>query len=620
MNLPVFQDILKSQKNLSKTTQDFIIKNHNLNKIKKKIESIDINPEKFELMLEKYRNKSLMKTEAANVNTTRILTTKDSNSCTCNGCEELSKTVHIPRELMKSFERNDLFTNIFKECSQLLSNLNKEISVLNEKHQKTNCEQAKQKYKILMLQEIIKSLNEQNFCIEKTQTNFQIITYSMDTTDFYVEISNDTISIKTSRQLILSPLEIRQIFPCLIIKSKESFSIEECEDLLFMPSAGHMSPYLNFSSGNILNNNDIQIKLSVGHTLFSIKFESKNNVFVRLPPSVLQKNFDLEEVNCLLTTQSNLTSLVNKCLERNLDASLDKLDGFSLNKAEKQEKISYLAQKANIGPEMFKEKNTQKLKCHFAQHKDILNKILLGNQLSKSNGIFSKDFMISAQNEDYKEIFQKLKNQPEKSCFKDFTLKAGVLYKKNILLGKDHLRLCLPSTLCREILFRIHNIYDFHLSKDKMIKLFNLNFYCTNVNQLVSSITNNCLVCSLYKSPHKRRISGDERSHQEMKPGKNLSMDICYMNRSARNHKYLLVLTDILTGYVVSYPMTKLDSEETSKKLVQYMSHFPVPSTILCDGAHEFSRNFLQMPNNDTDTCTEKVTSSGLSRESYKRL
>ena len=132
------------------------------------------------------------------------------------------------------------------------------------------------------------------------------------------------LGLKTSRQLILSPLEIRQIFPCLIIKYKESFSIEECEDLLFMPSAGHMSPYLNFSSGNILNNNDIQIKLSVGHTLFSIKFESKNNVFVRLPPSVLQKNFDLEEVNCLLITQSNLTSLVNKCLERNLDSSLDK--------------------------------------------------------------------------------------------------------------------------------------------------------------------------------------------------------------------------------------------------------------------------------------------------------
>ena len=131
-----------------------------------------------------------------------------------------------------------------------------------------------------------------------------------------------------------------------------------------------------------------------------------------------------------------------------------------------------------------------------------------------------------------------------------------------------------------------------------MIKLFNLNFYCTNVNQLVSSITNNCLVCSLYKSPHKRRISGDERSHQEMKPGKNLSMDICYMNRSARNHKYLLVLTDILTGYVVSYPMTKLDSEETSKKLVQYISHFPVPSTILCDGAHEFSGHFLQTATN----------------------
>ena len=144
-------------------------------------------------------------------------------------------------------------------------------------------------------------------------------------------------------------------------------------------------------------------------------------IFVNVSQDSLGQSFRENEMESFLTSQSNLTKLVSNCLERNLHLKIFESDQKPQD--EKEEQISCLANFAQIDPIQFFDKKKQKSVCHFTSHRHILNQILLGNMLAKSQGIFSKSMMMSAQKEDFDDIIRKLKELPANSSFDDFVLK-----------------------------------------------------------------------------------------------------------------------------------------------------------------------------------------------------
>ena len=599
LNLPVFSDILKSHKNLSKSAQDFIVRNHNLQKLKKKIESLDLNPEIFDDLLTKYRNPSLkfakdidFETNEKVAHPTQLETIKD--PCDCITCNELSKTVYLPDKLSKIFKANDIFNTFLQSAANILPHVkdSKIASLMQQKNDAT-CKDAKIKYSILLMQEILKLLNDQHFDITQengSQTEITVIPFSLDLQNFSYKTVDNKLHICTRKPFVLSPLEIKMITTQLLIFYKENFEIEDLSNILYFPTVDHSFPHLNFQTGNIFNTEDKIINFQSDDIIFTISFDCSNVIFVNVSQDSLGQSFQENEMESFLTSQSNLTKLVSNCLERNLHLKIFESDQKPQD--EKEEQISCLANFAQIDPIQFFDKKKQKSVCHFTSHRHILNQILLGNMLAKSQGIFSKSMMMSAQKEDFDDIIRKLKELPANSSFDDFVLKSGILYKKKILLGKEHLRLCLPKNIAQEIVFRLHNVKNYHFSTDKMLRLFAMNFYCQNMSQIVKSMTNNCLVCTLYKGTHKKNISGDARSFHQSLPGQNLGADIAYMPISKNGFKYLLLVVDLISGFLVAYPLKKLDDVSTAEKLKQYLSHFPAPSTILADGGFEFSGAF----------------------------
>ena len=599
LNLPVFSDILKSHKNLSKSAQDFIVRNHNLQKLKKKIESLDLNPEIFDDLLTKYRNPSLkfakdidFEKNEKMAHPTQLET--NVNSCDCITCKELSKNVSIPDKLSKIFKTNDIFNTFLQSTANILPHVkDSKIASLMQQKNETTCKNAKIMYNILLIQEILKLLNDQNFDITQengSHLDIKVIPFSIDLESFSYKTVENKLHICTNKPFVLSPLEIKMIATQLLIFYKGNFQIEDQLNILYFPTIDHSFPYLNFQTGNLFNTEDKTVNFQPGDIILTITFDTPNVIFVNVSRDSLGQSFQENEMESFLTSQSNLTKLVSNCLERNLHQKIFESNEKPQN--EKEEHISCLANFAQIDPNQFFDKKKKKPMCHFTSHRQILNQILLGNMLAKSQGIFSRSMMMSAQQDDFDDIIKNLKELPTHSSLDDFVLKSGILYKQKVLLGKEHLRLCLPKNIAQEIIFRLHNVKNFHFSADKMERLFAMNFYCHDMSKIIKSMTNNCLICTLYKGTHKKNISGDTRSFHQSLPGQHLGADIAYMPNSKKGFKYLLLIVDLISGFLIAYPLKKLDDVATAEKLRQYLTHYPAPSTILADGAFEFSGTF----------------------------
>ena len=606
LNLPIFLDIMKSQKNLSKSAKEYIVRNHNLQKLRKKIESLDLNPDIFEELLEKYRNPSLnppsrpdadsnvnVKTNISKNENMAHPTINEQEIC-CRKCQELQKIIYLPSKLSKFCKNNEIFSAFLKSASELVSHVkDTELTRLLLNKQSTNCNNAIQKYDILIMRRILTLLDENCYTFQGENDNkrdITIIPFSVDQTNFDFQFSEGKLKINLKKPMTLSPLEIKRIYPKLLMFYKGNFEIIDQSDLLFLPANEHSFPYLDFQCGNIFNSLDSQMNFKIGDTILTIKFDKNDVIFVNVDPNILEYKLDRSNLENHLVSQSNLTKIVGKILDQ-----ANYCQEKEMTNMEKEEQISFLSHMAQIDKSQFYNKKKDRYICHFTSHKRILNQILLGNQLAKSQGIFSQEMMKAAQLEDFEEIILRLKDSPPNTVFDNFVLKSGILYKSKMLLGKPHLRLCLPKNLSREIVFRLHNLQNFHFSKEKMIKLFTLNFYSKNLVQIISSVSTNCLICSLFKNAYKQNISGEKREFSQMQPGQNLAVDIAYMPPSNRGCKFLLILVDLLTNYVIGYPLKKLDSDATAEKLSVYLSHFPCPSTILADGDFAFSGRFQQL-------------------------
>ena len=621
LNLPIFNDILKSQKNMSKTAQDFIVKNYNMQKLKTKIEQLDLNPELFSQILRKYRNPVLNRPNSQNnesdssvkSNFENTLTsppppgsfssyqTRIAEYCSCCHCKSLTNKISMSNKLLQLMINNDILTNFISSAIQVLPQLKEyDIDLLLFSKNETKCKKAKLMYDVLLMEKIFSCLDKFKFSVTSESnvasqaaqsTVMDVVTFSMNKSDnYYCTTDNNCIIVKTCHNILLQPLELYYVNASIKLFFDKEYSIQEIQDSVFLPKVSHFGPFFSLLGGNLLNAKEGTLEIKANQELFRIKLghNDSNIILIGVEMKNIDNRFQLAEEIDLSQTQNNLLSVMSTSI------NIHNKKPHNIDAKQLSSQLNYLCVKAKVPKDNIQAIQKSKSVCFLNRQKNILNNLLLGSSLAKSNGIFNTELLAKEQALDYLNIFESLKdiNSPH---HENFLIKKGCLYKKSIIFGNVHLRLVLSDNLTKDIVNRLHCQKNFHISNGKLTALFNQTFFNKNISKWVKSAQLGCLVCKFYKRIHKRKISGDKRTFNQGKPGENFTCDIGYMNKSNKGHKYLLIFVDNASGYIISYPLKNLDARSCAEKLSQFLCHFPAPNSLSCDGDHVFGSEFLAL-------------------------
>jgi hypothetical protein len=112
---------------------------------------------------------------------------------------------------------------------------------------------------------------------------------------------------------------------------------------------------------------------------------------------------------------------------------------------------------------------------YFALQRENLNKILLSQYLMKNEHCLSGEDVIQIQSSDpeIKKIIDRVKST--QLNYKNFKLENNVLYVTSLVMGQTINKLVIPQYLCSEILNKLHQNFEVHLSATKLVDIFNFN-------------------------------------------------------------------------------------------------------------------------------------------------
>ena len=632
LNLPVFKDILKSQKSLSKSAQDYIIRNHNLKKLKNKIEQLDIDPKLFTQYLQKYRSPELMgmlsnsrgkystSTEAkSSINNASLATENsekspppieykssflvsnvedDLNKCNCDHCSDLVNKIELDYDLCNILNKNTLLSDFVSSSLRLLPGLNiQSVNNLLHSRKTTSCAKARVKYDLILFVHICKSLEsfEVN-TISHTAGSGQpeklatVIPVAIKESPIVsCHLMETSIVVTLNRDITLAPMELFYIDIYLKLFCSTSYSLKDAPDTIFMAKLGQFDNFLSVSGGNLLNSSCTTLVLNKGQEIFRISFEDKDS-----RPIIITIDFDVmnkkEGMNEEIRISQSIDTISSMC------AFL--ADSYVLKTAKKTTKelaqhVENLCHAAGIPKQAHKPVTRNASRCFLARQTKLLSTLLLGQNLAKNFGVLAPDVLRKDQQIDYGDIFDELKDERSKA-HEQFTLRDKILFKKSDVYGQCSLQLALSKGLAKEVITRLHNVNNYHISSGKLIALFRQSFYCPDIKRIVKACQTNCLTCCFFKRMHKSKVSGKVRSFPEARPGEHLFTDVSYMNESKAGNKFLMLIVDAASGYVCAYPMKKLNDTTTSDQLKSYLAHFPAPAYITSDGGPEYDKKFLE--------------------------
>ena len=633
LNLPVFRDILKSQKSLSKSAQDYIIRNHNLRKLKNKIEQLDIDPKLFAQYLQKYRSPELMNLSSnpgekhstsgeakSSINNASLATENSENSlpptvnnssflassveddltkCTCDHCSDLANKIVLNHNLCEVLYKNTLLSQFVNSSLNLLPGLqNQVVNNLLYSRRSASCPKARVKYDLIIFVHICAAL--ESFKInaishtlgsespEKLATVIPVAVQDSPIVDCQLKETDLIFTLK--RTISLAPMEIFYIDVFLKLFCTTNYCFKDVPDTIFMGKLGQFDNFVSVTGGNLLNTSNNTLIFSEGKEIFRISFENEDSkpIIIKTEMAVIDRK---EKMNDELKISQSVNTLSS------LFAFL--VDTYVLKTGKVASKtlaqhVDNLCEAAEIPKTAHMPITRNASRCFLTRQTKLLSTLLLGQNLAKNFGILSPDVLLKDQQLDYGPIFDQLKDN-NSIAHDQFTLRDGILFKKHVIYGRPALQLALSKSLAKEVVTRLHNFKDFHVSAGKLISLFRQSFYCPDIKKIVKACQTNCLTCCFFKRMHKAKISGSSRNFPEARPGEHLYTDISYMNQSTHGNKYLMIIVDSASSYVCAYPMKQLDDKSTSQQLQKYLSHFPAPAYITSDGGPEFDKNFLDL-------------------------
>ena len=288
------------------------------------------------------------------------------------------------------------------------------------------------------------------------------------------KIQSNRIEISLNENIRLEPfgnLKLNINFKAFLPQSLEVTKHTDYESSKVL---GKMcGPAIDLAAILVQNWTDIELNLSKGMNILTIAFDQCDNTVIvgkARPEFYMDKLFHNYILGREYVDTQNFTRLILSAL--NFTQGGIPKDLKSL--AEKQEHITSLLEKSNIGINELKLSKTGSPKLEYLKNRQNLNRIMLLQLLQKHVQLSNND-LIKIQ-----ESCPFLSNLKEKSMngkTEKYPVYNKVLYKVELVMGTKIYKLALPTNFAYTILFNSHNVQSNHLSAQAHSEIFGANFY-----------------------------------------------------------------------------------------------------------------------------------------------
>lgn len=202
----------------------------------------------------------------------------------------------------------------------------------------------------------------------------------------------------------------------------------------------------------------------------------------------------------------------------------------------------------------------------------------------------------------YTKQTSKISKNPER--YPDWKLVNDVLYKLvpnrfKIPLNVPEWKMVVPCFEREEIIRRCHDdLGSGHFGFYKTLKKVQINYYWPNVKKDVIRFVRSCIVCGSQKSPNYPPSGLMKFEKKANFPFEIIAMDLIGpLPRSKSGHRWLLVITDFLTKYVILQPFREATAAAISKFVDKYIfTVYGVPRVVMTDNGTQFiSKEFKKI-------------------------
>ena len=221
LNLPVWKSILESKGDISKSLANEALKVHNLSKIHGKIQSLNLDDEVLQKLVDKYNLSKSHSSQTVSSNYAH----KKSNSliCNCQECSTVSQNSNFSQEAFQSLiNQIDKIENLINASCDLLSvSCPNEILQYTQSKANLKCMDAKFKLSIAFFQFLVYALNKNRFTFQKDKQNENSVSVAFIpfhiSKDFTVKIEKGKFNIFNKNPITVEAMNTFKLNLDLII-------------------------------------------------------------------------------------------------------------------------------------------------------------------------------------------------------------------------------------------------------------------------------------------------------------------------------------------------------------------------------------------------------------------
>ncbi|CAB0039370.1 unnamed protein product [Trichogramma brassicae] len=184
------------------------------------------------------------------------------------------------------------------------------------------------------------------------------------------------------------------------------------------------------------------------------------------------------------------------------------------------------------------------------------------------------------------------RSRDEKESVKDFEISSGVLYKR---IG-DKLRYVVPKCMRKSLAVRYHD-YGGHQGVARTFELMSRRYYFAGMRRYIKQHVHSCFHCLASKTRPGRQLGELHPIPPGKRPFHTIHIDhVGPFVRSSRGNKFVFVLIDNLTKFVILVAMRDTKTANVVKSLEQFVCDFGAPVRIISDRGTCFtSKNFRRV-------------------------
>ena len=611
LNTELWKDFKSSSKSLSKSAQDEIVKQNNLQQLKNKIDCLNL---KDDEILEYFEIYNKGEGDISPILSNHILTRSKAKQ---NNAKLSLESNNPNRGPSLTITNHDSWIKHHSSALQsfiisAISFLWPSIDEITYNQLLTLQTMKPENWDFTMFADVyfkILSIMSKLEVSMKGNVKTLMVPYNLNSSQFNIETKQNAIIIKNNELLTLNELQLLKFEVNLLFYHNGPISIHHPYDSCLIEASPTFQPLHSLKTLLLSNFSDNELQIQPGTPLLQISFDRHCPQDMCELALVEASEKDLTSVEYFYGER--LTASSQDFINTLLTSSLLNQIGFTKSNndsekvfdqqilSDKQKKISNFMTKLDVNPSSLKKKrNSSKPVFNFDSYRKTLNKLLLTQNIYNQGNQISREVLINLQTEC--SHLRRIKEEILKGKHKNsFVLKSGILFK--IKQKNDHnfqrqiFKLCIPRSVAETLAFNFHHKFDFHLPPKQTIQLLGSMFYCKNIPAVVHSTIANCALCTLAKAPYKRNFSGEKRSHEsDIIPGQHWYVDIIHLPASTQGHKYCMVMVERLTSYIALFPLKTLKSNATATALSQFLSCMPTCDVLSADGGPEFSGHFSQ--------------------------